>query len=194
MSWIQLQRHQNSAVHASLGVYARAYAERSDLLVLCYRVTGPVSDVLVPAQQSLVRLDELWRTTCFEAFISPPFPADMTDKPYWEINLSPSRRWASYEFAGYRNGMKSSPDIIVEDISMDRATDRFEITAHVRVQDGSAIEVLSPDTGATAVGLSCILESTDGGLSYWALSHGPGEPDFHHPDGFKMHPFATPSR
>ena len=32
------------------------------------------------------------------------------------------------------------------------------------------------------VGMSAILEEEDGTISYWALAHPPGRPDFHHPD------------
>ena len=35
---------------------------------------------------------------------------------------------------------------------------------------------------AAGLGLSAILEEEDGTISYWALAHPPGRPDFHHPD------------
>ena len=34
------------------------------------------------------------------------------------------------------------------------------------------------------VGLSVVIEDTDGTKSYWALAHPPGAPDFHHPTCF----------
>ena len=36
------------------------------------------------------------------------------------------------------------------------------------------------------MGLSAVLEETDGTKSYWALAHPPGAPDFHHPDCFAL--------
>jgi hypothetical protein len=39
------------------------------------------------------------------------------------------------------------------------------------------------------LGLSALLEHTDGRTSYWALAHPPGEPDFHHADCF-AHEFS----
>ena len=36
------------------------------------------------------------------------------------------------------------------------------------------------------VGFSAILEEEDGTISYWALAHAPGRPDFHHPDCFAL--------
>jgi hypothetical protein len=31
-----------------------------------------------------------------------------------------------------------------------------------------------------------VVEEKDGLLSYWALNHPPGKPDFHHPDAFVL--------
>ena len=33
---------------------------------------------------------------------------------------------------------------------------------------------------------SYVIEEEDGTISYWALRHAAGKPDFHHPDGFAM--------
>jgi hypothetical protein len=37
-----------------------------------------------------------------------------------------------------------------------------------------------------AVGLAVIIEEESGGLSYWALRHAPGKPDFHHAGAFAL--------
>ena len=34
--------------------------------------------------------------------------------------------------------------------------------------------------------LAAVVEETSGALSYWALRHPPGAPDFHHADGFVL--------
>jgi hypothetical protein len=39
------------------------------------------------------------------------------------------------------------------------------------------------------LGLSALIEETSGRRSYWALTHPPGKPDFHHPDCF-AHEFS----
>jgi hypothetical protein len=36
------------------------------------------------------------------------------------------------------------------------------------------------------LGLSAVIEDESGALSYWALRHVPGKPDFHHPQAFAM--------
>jgi hypothetical protein len=36
------------------------------------------------------------------------------------------------------------------------------------------------------LGLSAVIEDDNGSLSYWALKHPSGKPDFHHPDAFAL--------
>jgi hypothetical protein len=36
------------------------------------------------------------------------------------------------------------------------------------------------------LGLSALIEDRSGGMSYWALAHPPGKPDFHHTDSFAL--------
>jgi len=39
---------------------------------------------------------------------------------------------------------------------------------------------------ALRLALSAVVEVDDGSLSYWALRHPPGGPDFHHAEGFVL--------
>ena len=36
------------------------------------------------------------------------------------------------------------------------------------------------------IAAAAVLEDETGTLSYWALRHAPGKPDFHHADGFLL--------
>jgi hypothetical protein len=36
------------------------------------------------------------------------------------------------------------------------------------------------------LGLTAVVEEENGRLSYWALKHPPGKPDFHSPEGFVL--------
>jgi len=42
------------------------------------------------------------------------------------------------------------------------------------------------DGGAWSIGISTIIEESDGRKSYWALAHPQGKADFHHPDSFVL--------
>src|SRR5215831_18468784 len=70
------------------------------LLVLTYSLTGDLDAVLLPPPAPPERTDELWRHTCFEAFLA------RAGAGYLEFNLSPSGQWAAYEFERYRVGMR----------------------------------------------------------------------------------------
>ena len=72
-------------------------------LSLRYSVEGDLDRVLWPEPMPSVRTDELWKHTCFEAFIQPVGQAG-----YVELNLAPSGRWATYQFEGYRSGMRDA--------------------------------------------------------------------------------------
>jgi len=36
------------------------------------------------------------------------------------------------------------------------------------------------------IAMAAVVEDEGGRLSYWALRHPPGKPDFHHPDSFAL--------
>jgi hypothetical protein len=132
-------------------------------LSLTYRVSGTIARLITPALVAPARTDGLWRRTCFEAFVG-------AGSGYVELNFSPSSEWAAYRFTGYRDGMVPAHDL---------ATPWIDVSA-----DGQALELkVLVDLPADAVGplaLSAVIEETGGRLSYWALGHGPGKPDFHH--------------
>lgn len=140
--------------------------QRNGVLSLEYRVTGAVAALLLPSPSARARTDGLWRTTCFEAF------AGRRDG-YAEYNLSPSGAWAAYGFDGYREGMaaleQSAPMIVTR-----QTPETFVLTT----------DVMLPLDSDGPLGLSAVIETLDGGISYWALAHPAEKPDFHHPDSF----------
>lgn len=148
-------------------------ALRSGGLNLSYLLSGDLAGLRLPATQAGRRADELWRHTCFEIFSSG------TDRPtYREFNFSPSGQWQAYAFRAYREGgllePASAPEIVTQ-------THSGQLMLQVRLP----LENLPPGD-RLRVGLSAVLEAEDGALSYWALRHVPGKPDFHHPDTFAL--------
>jgi hypothetical protein len=63
------------------------------------------------------------------------------------------------------------------------------LEGHVRVSwRKGVLEALVPlRADARRLALSAVIEETSGALSYWALRHAAGKPDFHHADAF-THP------
>ena len=136
--------------------------EGPNLLILIYSISGELAGVAFPSTQTSARTDELWKHTCFEAFLG-------AGQGYYEFNFSPSSQWAAYRFDGHRAGMRDAPS---DDPSI-----------AWRAEEGagmlSATLRLPPDVSGQ-LGLSAIIEDEDGNRSFWALAHPAGPPDFHH--------------
>jgi hypothetical protein len=158
-------------------VDVRVRKTEPDTLIFQYVLRAEMPRVRVPPVQSPGRADELWKHTCFEAFIA------VTGEPgYHELNFSPSRRWAIYRFSGYREGMSPTNVTVPPVLDVRSFDDRLELDAAVRLPDLAGSQV-----GRTLkLALSTVVEDDSGTLSYWALKHGPGKADFHHPDGFVL--------
>jgi hypothetical protein len=110
----------------------------------------------------------LWRTTCLELFVRGE------GSTYAEYNFSPSTRWAAYRFGSYRADRVL---LLTEEpaVNVWVGMHGLVVSAHLDM----------PSVPKTPIGISAIVEETDGTKSYWALAHPPGDkPDFHHPDCF----------
>lgn len=157
-----------------VGVEVEIVRSRSGL-ALRYAVTGDIAELTIPELAHQGRAHELWKHTCFEIFMRTE-----QGEGYYEFNFSPTGQWAAYHFAGYRSGRTDIADVADPGIGTRSINDRFEIRAAI---DLSRLPELA---GPWTVGLSVILEQTDGNKSFWALRHPPGKPDFHHVDCFAL--------
>lgn len=138
-------------------------------LELRYVLDGDLSRIRISPPGAARRVDELWKRTCFEAFVAVPGAHG-----YREFNFTPSREWAGYDFSGYRAGMKPVDKESEPQVSIHRRDQRFEI--------GAKLSVAPP----LRLALAAVIEEEDGRLSYWALAHPSDRPDFHHPDSFTL--------
>ena len=132
-----------------------------------FGVGAPAGRFVIPKLFEPWRADELWRATCFEAFLQP-----VGEKSYREWNFAPAANWAAYDFPAYREGMI-----------------RAEVGSppYIRMEDNFTWWTVGATIATDAdtrwrLGLSAILEEKDGTKSYWALAHPAGDkPDFHDP-------------
>jgi hypothetical protein len=146
-------------------------------LLLSYLVTGKISDLRIPRAVAAMRTDELWRHTCFEAFIcNAPGPA------YYEFNFSPSSQWAAYRFDGYRSGMRIATEISAPRIEVRSSEACYRLQALLETDQMPSLR----SDGALRIGLAAVIEEKSGQKSYWALAHPPGKADFHHSDSFVL--------
>jgi hypothetical protein len=136
---------------------------------LWFGVGAPADRFVIPSAEEPDRADELWKTTCFEAFLRP-----LGETSYREWNFAASGQWASYEFSDYRADMAEG------DVTQ---------PPYIRIEDNLTWWALGASIAVPAdmnweLGLSAVLEEKDGTKSYWALAHSAEKPDFHAPDCF----------
>jgi hypothetical protein len=172
---LALKLHPDSRPTAAAHIDVDVVRSGPGALSLRYIVMGPVGNLVAPAPAASTRTDELWKHTCFEAFIGSP-----ASHGYCEFNFSPSSQWAAYRFRGYREGMTSIGELTAPKIAIQSESDSFALQAML---DLDWLPDL-PRIDRWRVGLSAVIEDRDGGKAYWALAHPPGKPDFHHADGF----------
>lgn len=158
-----LERHPAAPCAALRGIEVTVRAG----LKVSFRLQGDIGRLRIPAPRTPRAADGLWQHTCCEVFIARKGAA-----AYREFNLAPSGEWAAYEFTRYREGAQ----LLIADpgIAVRRSEDCLELEGTV------------PLNQETRIGLCAVIEDLDGKLSYWALRHAPGKPDFHHADCFAL--------
>lgn len=166
-----LTRHPDTPCEAVRAIEVEVERPAPAQLVLRYRLIG-ITEALVLPPPGGGRAEELWRTTCLEAFVQP-----RPGTAYTELNLSPSGPWAAYHFDDYRHDMTHA-DVAPPQTEVERVGDLLTFTA-----------VWELDLRALAtwrLGMTAVIEEQGGRVSYWALAHAPGRPDFHNSDCFGL--------
>ena len=105
---------------------------------------------------------------------------------YYEFNFAPSTHWAAYQFDDYRSGMAMAAAVPAPAITVQTSPDRYALQTSLALDRLPAL----PRTASWGLGLSAVIEETNGRKSYWALAHPPGAPDFHHSVCF-AHQFSS---
>jgi hypothetical protein len=169
-----LRLHPDSSCFAVTLIEVEIARPQARSLVFTYVVTGRIGDVAIPPAAASARTDELWRHTCFEAFVG-------AGVAYYEFNFAPSTHWAAYRFNRYRTGMRVATEISAPQIAVESSPERYTLQASLE------LDQLLLSGGATLrLGLSAVIEENSGHRSYWALAHPPGKADFHHSDCFTL--------
>ena len=128
----------------------------------------------MPAPSDPLRTDDLWKRTCFEAFVLPD-----PGEAYVEFNLAPSGRWATYHFDRYRVGMRDAIDVVPAPLEVRAGADHLELLTSADLPALAAAPVWR-------LGLTAVIEEADGTVSHWALAHPSPQPDFHNARSFVL--------
>jgi hypothetical protein len=172
-----LQCHAASACEAVRGLAVVVRALDAERVIFSYLLDADLARLRIPAKHTPHRAHELWTHTCFEAFLGVAGASG-----YCELNFTPSKDWAIYQFSARREGMTLLTEARPPHIAVHRTAPGLRLDATVFWHD--LIRQASPIR--LRVGIAAVLEDGSGRLSYWALQHPPGKPDFHHPDSFAL--------
>ena len=146
------------------------------LLRFTFALHGGLAKVKLPKpERPALRKDELWKSTCFEAFVAVP-----GNKQYWELNFSPDGAWNCYRFDDYRQGMRAEKILSNPEIHTSHTPDGFQLLATVDLS--SAVQTQGP----LELSLAAVIEGDE--HSYWALKHLGAKPDFHLRESFVLQP------
>jgi hypothetical protein len=152
----------------------RRQVEQMDVLTLTYTLAGDCDRLSIPPLRPSAAVDGLWQHTCFEVFLSAQGAT-----AYHEFNFSPSSEWAHYYFSDYRHGAPCEEKEAAPQLAIQKHERSLRLDASIRLPFPLRLQPLR-------LALSAVIEELSGLLSYWALRHPPGKPDFHHADAFAL--------
>lgn len=160
--------HPDTPTRAVSAVRATVERESGNRLVVSWTLQGNRGVLLPRWSMTPERRDELWKDTCFELF------ARRGEGPaYLEFNVTTLRHWAAYAFDTYRDGMR---DLHPARITFQPHNGTGDLAVLI---DLTGVGELAGE-GLLKLGISAVLKDERGKVSYWALAHPPGKPDFHH--------------
>lgn len=173
---IDLKCHPSKRTEIVRGIHVLVRRSASGELRMTFLVDGDIPRICIPSPGVPRIGQQLWRHTCFEAFIAVD-----GEPAYHEFNFAPSGEWAVYAFRGYRNGGPLANETMRPHIAVRSTGSQLELDTLVQLEGLSAIHPSAP----LRFGLSAVIEANDG-LSYWALRHPADKPDFHDAEGFAL--------
>ena len=171
-----LKCHPETYSQATHDIQAHVCWRDAGELAITYVLTGDIRRLRIPPLRPARSADRLWEHTCFEAFVGVTGKSE-----YYEFNFSPSGEWAVYAFRRYRERVPLVGDRVPE-ITVRSEKNSLELDAIVRLD---YLPLIQP-RASLRLALSAVIEENSGMLSYWALEHPAGSPDFHHPDSFAL--------
>ncbi len=204
---LSLQRHSDTPCPPLTGIEVELARTRPMKLALRYVLRGAAHDIrMTPPAGSDA---PLWMHTCFELFVRVE-----GEEEYLEVNLAPTGEMTAWRFRRYREGMEPAPGVATSVLgsSQRRKPMAKDERARLREAGFDTLERFEPSFHSLQMevaldpamslflhrpwrlGLSAVVEENNGRMSYWALAHPPGKPDFHHPDCFRLElPAAKPA-
>lgn len=151
-------------------------ARNSNIFNLSYQLIGDLSKISIPTTiVKPLRKNELWQETCFEFFL-----ANKNSPCYWEFNLSPSGDWNIYKFTNYRQGMQEETAFSSLPFYVEKRSNVLFLDLELNLNP-----IISIDR-TVEISITAVIKTKENGISYWALTHGGTQADFHRRDDFTL--------
>src|SRR5258708_15471695 len=151
--WIALECHPVKRCEAVRAIEVLMRRSTDVEVKMTFRLDGDLSRLRIPRPGTPRIATDLWRHTCFEAFI-----AIKGQTAYFEFNFAPSGEWAVYAFAAYRDGGPIANENLQPLIAARSTENRLELKSIVRLDSLSSIH---PEA-TLRVGLCAVVEASDG--------------------------------
>jgi hypothetical protein len=179
---LPLRRHPASSARGVSSAAVSFRRTEANRLILKFRLVADASSALWPAPaQTASRRDELWRSTCCEAFVSAS-----SGPGYREWNFAPSGDWQCYAFESPRTG-RSIPAVSLPALDVYDSKSRPDSTGSGAILTEWRLRCeFDVPAGALQLGLSMVVADSQRGLDYWALAHTAATPDFHARDSWTV--------
>jgi glutaredoxin-related protein len=148
----------------------------NESIFISYKLQGDLSSIeLGDGNPKHAREIKLWEKTCFELFIKD------NNNSYIEFNFSPDFEWNCFYFEKKGNALEEykKMELVKFDILFSNEVVHVIVELHNNMFPDHFFD------GSLSAGISSVIKSKNGILSYWALSHEDQRPNFHHFDSFK---------
>jgi len=140
-------------------------------LLLTFRIEGELEKYVFLEKREKKRVDELWRSTCFELFL-----ASSKSEEYYELNFSSSLAWNYYYLSEYRAEVKEVENVALS-INTSIKENIYEVNIILESNEFN-FELFDMYNIAT------ILLTREGERTFWSLHKMEENPDFHNKEFF----------
>ena len=174
---LALACHPHTRTDAVQAIGVRVRRSPAGVLTITYSVDANLKRLCIQPTGSPRLVHGLWEHTCVEAFIG----LEQTSA-YHEFNFAPSREWMMYTFHAYREIAPMPDQLPAPEVRVHRSPNRLDLDVALRLHALSPAHPIAP----LRLAIAAVIEDASGQLSYWALRHPPGRPDFHHAQAFAL--------
>ncbi len=186
---VPLVPHARESVGPVHALTASGALQASGILMVEFQLGGDLRAIrLVPSVCQPRRRDELWQHTCFELFAR-----HRSGPRYCEFNFSACGDWAAYVFDSYRGTRRDAQQRPLEVSVLTTALQQIRVRARIDLHSAFGDGMADFDPEGWHLNCAAVIESAEGVLSHWAVSHPRPRPDFHDAAGFAICLNGVPS-